>query len=139
MRIRPHSKPLPWLKAKYESMAFLSSASTFIRKLFLFSFFWPEFIPVHCEKKRSYPKTCRKRIKMEIPFKASGLEHGTPARNRHRECRSISRVCSETVGCFCAIEPVRPVLHGGSGARCCLCLVHMWHFHLLSVQPITLW
>lgn len=50
---------------------------------------------------------------MEIPFKASGLEHGTPARKRHRECRSSSRVCSETVGCICAIEMVWPVLHGG--------------------------
>lgn len=76
---------------------------------------------------------------MEIPFKASGLEHGTPARNRHWECRSSSRVCLETVGHICAIELVWPVLHRVSGVRHGLCLVHIRLFHPLSVRPIIFW
>lgn len=104
VRIRPHSKPLPWPERKYDSLAFLSSASASVCKLFLFSFIWPEFTPVHCKKQRSQANICRKRIKMEIPLKASGLERGTPARNQHRDCRSSLRVCSETVGCIPAIE-----------------------------------
>lgn len=52
LRIGAHSKSLPWPNVKYESLAFLSSASTSICKSFMFAFFWPELIPIHCEKKR---------------------------------------------------------------------------------------
>lgn len=94
---------------KYESLALLSSDC--ICKLFLFPFSWPGFVPVRCENKRSQPNICRKRIKMEIPFKALGLRHGTPARSWHWECRHSSRVCWETMGCGCAMELLWPIPH----------------------------
>lgn len=113
VRIRPHRKPLLWQKNIYESLAFLSSTSISLCNFFLF-YFWPEFIPVHCKNK---PNICKRRIKMEIPFKALGLEHGVPVRNQHQQCRSSLRISSETVGCICATKLVWPTLYrGGSGA-----------------------